>query len=911
MPTSQPLPPKEKNLFNRILKCYEQKQYRNGLKFAKQILSNPKFSEHGETLAMKGLTLNCTGKKEEAYELVKRGLKNDLKSHVCWHVYGLLQRSDKKYDEAIKCYRNALRWDKDNLHILRDLSMLQVHMRDLEGYRETRYKLLQLKPGQRASWIGYAISNHLLKDYTVAFKVLEEFGKTQQSQDAPYELGELLLYQNNVLREAENYQEALNHLEENKSKIVDKQFWLETKADLLLSLGKETEAEKIITDLLYRNPENHRYYQQLEAVLKPENEEERLQVYESVARVFPKADSPQLLPLTFTTGEKFKQLVDKLMRHQLKRGVPPLYTSLKPLYKDPAKVKVIEGLMEGYIENLEKSSKFAESDTTDEPPTTLLWARFYMAQHFDALKQHEKALNIIEQSLEHTPTLIELHAMKAKILKHLGDTAGAMASMDEAQSLDTADRFINCKCASYMIRNGMISEAEETASKFTRENVSVEEYLREMQCMWYEIECATSYAKSGQYGNALKKCHEVDRHFTEIIEDQFDFHQYCMRKMTLRAYVKMLKLEDSLRSHSFYFQAARIAIQVYLHLHDEPYKAGGGVTNDQDATMSSAELKKLRNKQRRQERKKAAAEEKRKQEQEKSGKRSRQQQQKNQKNEDEADAKKDVEFDPEKLASVADPLEQATKFLVPLQLHCSKRFDTHLFAFQIAERRGKLLVMLRSLLRCDELADAGDRAELHVCKVRFAKKVRDANGVASAVSDVISQFMPKLFGDVEIENFNLKFLEESKKSLLHLFAGCRSMHHLDNGRKEQATDMLLRYDDGPDNIPTLQTCEAILDSLKQKEFGELAEATMLQIREKFRAWHPRACVFAAAPEPVEEEPVLNGIDEHSNETQESGDSAVKTSKPHRKSEVSDQKNNNNNHSAETSALIENHCSHGD
>jgi len=34
--------------------------------------------------------------------------------NICqgWHVYGLLQRSDKKYDEAIKCYRNALKWDK-------------------------------------------------------------------------------------------------------------------------------------------------------------------------------------------------------------------------------------------------------------------------------------------------------------------------------------------------------------------------------------------------------------------------------------------------------------------------------------------------------------------------------------------------------------------------------------------------------------------------------------------------------------------------------------------------------------------------------------------------------------------------------------------------------------------------------
>ena len=28
------------------------------------------------------------GKKEEAYDLVRRGLKADLRSHVCWHVYG-------------------------------------------------------------------------------------------------------------------------------------------------------------------------------------------------------------------------------------------------------------------------------------------------------------------------------------------------------------------------------------------------------------------------------------------------------------------------------------------------------------------------------------------------------------------------------------------------------------------------------------------------------------------------------------------------------------------------------------------------------------------------------------------------------------------------------------------------------
>ncbi|KAG4958369.1 hypothetical protein JHK87_035002 [Glycine soja] len=66
-------------------------------------------------------------------------MENDLKSHVCWHVYGLLYRSDREYWEAIKCYRNALRIDPDNIEILRDLSLLQV---DKLVYKEQEVSLL-------------------------------------------------------------------------------------------------------------------------------------------------------------------------------------------------------------------------------------------------------------------------------------------------------------------------------------------------------------------------------------------------------------------------------------------------------------------------------------------------------------------------------------------------------------------------------------------------------------------------------------------------------------------------------------------------------------------------------------------------------------------------------------------------
>jgi hypothetical protein len=101
------LPKKEQELFRTVVNCYETKKYKKGMKNADIILK--KYPSHGETLAMKGLITNCLGQKAEAYELVKLGVRNGVKSHICWHVFGLLHKSD-------------------NQNILRDLSALQVQV---------------------------------------------------------------------------------------------------------------------------------------------------------------------------------------------------------------------------------------------------------------------------------------------------------------------------------------------------------------------------------------------------------------------------------------------------------------------------------------------------------------------------------------------------------------------------------------------------------------------------------------------------------------------------------------------------------------------------------------------------------------------------------------------------------------
>ena len=52
--------------------------------------------------------------------------------------------------------------------------------------------------------------------------------------------------------------------------------------------------------------------------------------------------------------------------------------------------------------------------------------------------------------------------------QHAGDYVGAYEALQEAQALDTADRYVNSKAASYLLKANLVRQAEEMCSKFTR-----------------------------------------------------------------------------------------------------------------------------------------------------------------------------------------------------------------------------------------------------------------------------------------------------------------------------------------------------------------------------------------------------------------------------------------------------------
>lgn len=843
-----PLPPKQNGVFKKILKCYDYKQYKMGLKLTKQILGNPETANHGETLAMKGLILNCMSRKEEAYEYVRRGLRNDLTSHVCWHVYGLLQRSEHKYDEAIKCYRNALKYDKDNITILRDLSLLQIQMRDLEGFRDTRYQLFMLRSAQRVSWLSFAVAYHLLNDYTTAAKILDEFRKTQKHQKEQnsnsieendtskksgyqepidYEQSELLLYQVMILYEAASYKEALEFLNRHSSHICDRLAVMEYKAELLLALNRNAEASKLLQDnLIARNQENYHYYKQLEQAINLDKLDEvnRLVLYKNLQQKYPRSQVPFKIPLSFVNSpERFRPLVDEYLKKSIRKCLPALFRNLRPVYKSefdklveglnkrfldhltssriqeassmadntieyiessnnsaeerktrasvfkthgvPVKIQIIEELVLNYEKNLMDNSSFEPDPSTknSENKTNILWVYYYLAQHFDYLGSYDKALEYITLANDHTPTLIELLTLKGKVYKHMGDFDKAFEQVNEAQKLDTADRYLNSKCAKYHLRANRVAEAEQMCSKFTRAGVSVIENLNEMQCMWYQIELARAYHRMKMYGMALKKCYEIDAFFSEVTEDQFDFHTYCMRKMTLRSYIKLLRMEDVLRSHRFFFDAAEIAINIYLKLHDEPLVEGKENQNSAAANnqLSASELKKIRSKER-----KAAAKQQQNQrhgnnkshnhennndhQASKLGSRNnRNESNQTNKNGQPNDPNNDINeasgFDPKVLEHPDQPLEKAIRFLTPLKTLATSRIETHLLAFEVYRRKGKLMLMLQSVKRSHKLDPYNSRLRKQLTTfMELVNSLTHSEKLSEPIRKVLDIELPKL-----------------------------------------------------------------------------------------------------------------------------------------------------------------------
>ncbi|KAK9371241.1 NMDA receptor-regulated protein 1-domain-containing protein [Lipomyces kononenkoae] len=582
VPKARYLPPKEAGSFRQVLQLYETRQYKKALKVADTILT--KFPDHGETLAMKGLILCFSEKKEEGHELIKKGLRNDLTSFICWHVYGLFYRSERNFEEASKCYVHALKYAPDNTNILRDLSLLQCQMRNWEGLITSRKTILSQKPNVRQHWTGLALGYHMMKNYELAENILSKYEETlKEPPKEDYEHSELLLYKNMIIYESGNVARALEHLESIADQVTDKLSVMESRAKYLLELERLPEATVAYRKLLNRNPDNKEYFFGIERALGVQDDvEKRKTLYRALAKQYKHSDAAKSIPLSFLSGEDFRQAVKSYIVDFLTKGVPSAFVNLKPLYDDEAKVKGIEDVVLEFLKTLSHAGngvngvgQNGSAKEKDNSPTTYLWTIYYLAQHYSKIGQPDLACEYITKAIEHTPTLVEVHMAKAKILKRKGDHVAASEAMTRARELDLQDRFVNTKAAKYLMRAGKSDEAVSVVSLFTKNDAHGKGVgdLHEMQALWFLTEQGEMFNRLGKIGLALKRFDAVKKIYDDWWGDQFDFHQYCVRRGTMRAYLGLLRWEETLYTENFYTRAAFDAIQTYISLYDTPKSA--------------------------------------------------------------------------------------------------------------------------------------------------------------------------------------------------------------------------------------------------------------------------------------------------------------------------------------------------
>lgn len=511
---------------------------------------------------------------------------------------------------------------------------------------QTREKILKSKPSLRTSWVGAALANHMAGNYSKAFDLVTKSKDASTEAAGPYETSELLLFQNSCLEKEGKYDAALAHLKEIAPKVVDKLALRVKEAQMSLLAGHFEAAQRAWLALVVEQPDNYRFHSGLQTAhlqldagrsaamlslqrldlpstrlaLSDEQRAMLLGLYRSGAF---KACRKIEAGLVARGSGEFRDMLEEHMKKSLRSGVPALChdVCLQVTHPDPLDATVLVRvrdevefrahpiaalaleIVSGYCASLRATGTFdcglpappGAPPAETETPSALLWSMFLQAHLLERCGDLRAALVLIDECIEHTPTAADMYLKKAKILKKCGDLAQAAEVCDTGRSLDLQDRYLNNKATKYFLRADAIPQALGTISLFTKFEGDPQQYLAEMQCSWFELEAGEAFARTKQWGLALKKFYSVQAHFGDYVEDMFDFHSFCVRKTSLRAHADAVAMQDGVYAHKFFQRACRGALRIFLHLLAEPEDIEGlGHLSKEDRKKEKARRKKVK-----------------------------------------------------------------------------------------------------------------------------------------------------------------------------------------------------------------------------------------------------------------------------------------------------------------------------
>lgn len=568
-----PLPAKEQKIFDQMSKQFDNREYAKAVRSADSILAG--FPEHGETLAMKGLTLHTMDKKEEGIALVKLGVAKSMRSGICWHSLGMCYRSDKNFIEAQKTFKIASQRDPKNMSVLRDLSSLSVQLRDWDSFFDSREKLLGLKANIRANWVALSCAYRQLGQTELAAAIMDVMVQIMDAGDNRVETSEIHLYRAELEIMSNHPDKALEILT-NKD-IIDTQIQANLRAKAFSMMGKMDKAEKeyialigekfaegdciiAIANLRKIKLGSDNFPKDAAAAGK------MLSLLDEIAALYPKCDYARRAALDCVPIGEFEARLRAYVAPFIQKMIPSLFSVLKTLYRSEERAKIIGSVFQQWEQEL-KDKNFSSFGNV-ENPALLMWLHAFMASHFTRLRNFEQAHQYITMAIEHTPTVEMLYLMRAKIFHREGKFSDAAEWADKARLLDLQDKYLNGKCAKYQFRAGLIKKGEETMQLFYKPTTVNDTFLvaLESQCAWYEREVGDAFFVKGDVVSALQNYLMYEKHHINSHDELLDFHGYVFRRCNVRAWFDVIARDDGLSSNQFFLRLCPRIVRAYLRV---------------------------------------------------------------------------------------------------------------------------------------------------------------------------------------------------------------------------------------------------------------------------------------------------------------------------------------------------------
>ena len=546
--------------FQIALREFDSERYEKVEKLCnKMIAKNPK---DDQALSLKGLSYLYLKKPEEGEKIIKEAIKVNMKSAVAWHFYALFHKEQGNYSQAMKSYNRALKQAPTNFNIIRDLSYMQLYLRQLNSFVETCRLGIDNKPGVLLNWVSFAFGCTLIKDYRsalTALKSTENIGITVLKKN---EIHELKIFNAMIQNLDGKYEESMNYLIHFKNELIDKPLVYSMIIENAVKSKKYNIGLDYCSKALVLNPENANlicaYFLMKinDKDFEPKTYNDLLNISEDykflpkmleilseLKEKYPKNKILFTLELAFKQGEEFKKLFEDYFLKQVEITIPSFYINIKFIYKlQPYKIKYIQEILDKYLEIIKKNNKF--SDELDLP-IHISWVYFYAAQHYLFLAELEKAFNFINLAIDFTPSVVEFYMIASKILKHSYMMDKSILAFDKARQLDLGDRYLNAKLAKIYIREGQIEKNNEVMKLFVPQPLT-EENIKFSETLWYLNECGCCYLTKKNILRSHYCFQNIINVFLIIIKEQVDFYNYCLRRYMLRDFYNTITYLDGM-----------------------------------------------------------------------------------------------------------------------------------------------------------------------------------------------------------------------------------------------------------------------------------------------------------------------------------------------------------------------------